>query len=84
MRLLFDLGRRVKAGTRFSAGDTVADVIQDFAVKLVACADGLRLIVPDSKGELEREKMEPAYASQYNGLEEKRSELCPPVGGFLH
>ena len=52
----------------------ITDLIQDFPVKLVASANGLRIILPDPKGNLERERMEPKYAAQYDGLEVKRYE----------
>jgi hypothetical protein len=73
--LVHDLGMRVKGGTRFSDGELVDKLLQDLPVKLVACADGLRLILPDPAGELEQDRMEPAYARQYDGLDVSRDEL---------
>lgn len=66
--LLKDLGERVKAGVCLQDGQQLNDLIQHLPVKLVASPNGLRLILPDPEGKLEKEEMHPDYAAQYEGL----------------
>jgi len=59
----------IKKGRMFKHGDICAEIIPGFDVKFVKVyRDGnphLRIIIPDPKGNVEKEKMELAYAAQY-------------------
>jgi hypothetical protein len=64
--ILNDIGQRIKAGEKFVADIEYDKIIKNFNVKFIKSDPGLRLILPDPEGQLDREKMQPEYAVQYN------------------
>lgn len=62
----------IKSGLRFEDGVLCNRIISNFNVKFVAAIENdrpvLRIILPDPQGELDEDKMEEAYASQYSDL----------------
>jgi hypothetical protein len=70
--ILINLADRVKAGEKFVAEQTVADVLaNDLLVKLIEATEGgrqvLRVILPDKKGKVEFAEISEPYVKQYEG-----------------
>ena len=70
--LINDLGFKIKDGQKFSHGQRFSELIQNMDVVFYEARDGerkvLRLIIPDEKGNLERNKMNKDYQNQFWGL----------------
>ena len=68
--ILTGLVNRIKAGERFSVGDKVFELIQNYAVTFIEAPENdrkvLRMIFPDQAGVLDREEMDAVWAGQYN------------------
>jgi 5'(3')-deoxyribonucleotidase len=66
MHNLIDL---VKKGERFHDEQEVGSIIQNFNIKLIETFESgrkvLRIILPDQKGDLNKDTMEELYAKQY-------------------
>jgi hypothetical protein len=72
-QLVTTLVDRVKAGEKFEAGMRVSGVVANYDVLLVAAKESeqnsrqvLRVILPDQQGNLDEERMNAFFASQYN------------------
>lgn len=69
--ILHPLVKKIKAGKTFKAGESYSKIIKGFKVRFEStfeCGRAvLRMILPDPKGHLEKDKMDPGYARQYEG-----------------
>lgn len=77
--IFITLADRVKAGERFQAGDTAADVLANgLLVKFVNATEGgrpvLRVILPDPSGKVEPGQINARFAIQYK---DSRDQLLP-------
>lgn len=67
-----ELVKRIKAGEKFHSGQYLAEIIQRFKVKLVDAWEGrrpvLRIILPDTNGNLDEGEIYPPHDKQYADL----------------
>ncbi len=69
---LFGLAiEKIKAGEKFKAGDRLSDIIKNMDVALIEAQESgrtvLRMVLPDTRGELDREKMDKPFNTQWDG-----------------
>jgi hypothetical protein len=69
--ILWAFAKRIDQGEIFSAGERVSEIIKKFDVKLVLATENnrpvLRIILPDAKGNLDKEQLTGIYLNQYEG-----------------
>ena len=72
-RLVREVVARISKGEVFLPGEPVAGIIHNLNVVFVEAMEAenhavLRMIIPDAQGNLERQKMTPEFAAQYDDL----------------
>lgn len=77
--VLTSIAEQVKKGRKFEAGMRYDKVLQGMDVTFINAREGgrkvLRLILPDKNGELDADKMDPAFALQYDLKKKKAKKL---------
>jgi hypothetical protein len=77
--ILTSIAEQVKKGRKFEAGMRYDRVLKDMDVTFINAREGgrkvLRLIIPDKNGELDADKMEAAFALQYDLKKKKAKKL---------